>query len=165
MIARCGIGADRGASCWRSGGPFGLVNHEPRVGLTDAKRRAALELYAGLDVSVAETSVCVVDVDGKVIRETKVPTEPEAIIAALVATGTAAGAGWKRVGLEAGPLSQWLFGALVEAGYPAICVETRHMKAALSARINRSDRNDARGMARMMRVGLYRPMHVKTLAR
>src|SRR4051795_1994520 len=160
MFARCGIGADRGASGWRSGGPFGLVNHEPRVGLTDAKRRAALELYAGLDVSVAETSVCVVDADGKVIRETKVPTEPEAIIAALAA----AGAGWKRVGLEAGPLSQWLFSALVEAGYPAICVETRHMKAALSARINKSDRNDARGIARMMRVGLYRPVHVKTLA-
>src|SRR3954470_24596344 len=87
MIARCGIGADRGASCWRSGGPFGLVNHEPRVGLTDAKRRAALELYAGLDVSVAETSVCVVDADSEVIRETKVPTEPEAIIAALAAAG------------------------------------------------------------------------------
>jgi transposase len=119
-----------------------------------------LELYAGLDVSVAETSVCVVDADGEVIRETKVPTEPEAIIAALAATG----AGWKRIGLEAGPLSQWLFSALVEAGYPAICVETRHMKAALSARINKSDRNDARGIARMMRVGLYRPVHVKTLA-
>jgi transposase len=64
-----------------------------------------LELYAGLEVSVAETSLCVVDADGEVIRETKVPTEPEAIIAALAA----AGAGWKRVGLEAGPLSQWLF--------------------------------------------------------
>jgi transposase len=123
-----------------------------------------LELCAGLDVSVAETSVCVVDADGKVIRETKVPTEPEAIIAALAATGTAAGAGWKRVGLEAGPLSQWLFSALVEAGYPAICVETRHMRAALSAQINKSDRNDARGIAQMMRVGLYRPVHVKTLA-
>jgi transposase len=130
------------------------------VGLTDAKRRAALELYAGLDVSAAETSVCVVDADGKVIRETKVPTEPEAIIAALAA----AGASWKRIGLEAGPLSQWLFSALVEAGYPAICVETRHMKAALSARINKSDRNDARGIAQMMRVGLYRPVHVKALA-
>src|SRR3954470_24220844 len=137
-----------------------MVSHEPRVGLTDAKRRAALELYAGLDVSGAETSVCVVDADGEVIRETKVPTEPEAIIAALAA----AGAGWKRIGLEAGPLSQWLFSALVEAGYPAICVETRHMKAALSAQINKSDRNDARGIAQMMRVGLYRPVHVKTLA-
>ena len=89
-----------------------------------------MELCAGLDVSVAETSLCVVDADGKVIRETKMPTEPEAIIAALVAACTT-GASWKRIGLEAGPLSQWLFSALVEAGYPAICVETRHMKAAL----------------------------------
>jgi transposase len=119
-----------------------------------------MELCAGLDVSVAETSLCVVDTDGKVIRETKVSTEPEAIIAALAA----AGARWKRIGLEAGPLSQWLFSALVEAGYPAICVETRHMRAALSAQLNKSDRNDARGIAQMMRVGLYRPVHVKTLA-
>ena len=68
------------------------------------------------------------------------------------------------LGLEAGPLSQWLYSALAEAGLPVICVETRHMKAALSAQINKSDRNDARGIAQMMRVGLYRPVHVKTLA-
>jgi transposase len=65
--------------------------------------------------------------------------------------------------LEAGPLSQWLFSALAEAGLPAICVETRHMRAALKAQINKTDRNDARGIARMMRAGLYRPVHVKTL--
>ena len=70
----------------------------------------------------------------------------------------------ERIGLEAGPLSQWLYSALAEAGLPVICVETRHMKAALSAQINKSDRNDARGIAQMMRVGLYRPVHVKTLA-
>jgi transposase len=68
----------------------------------------------------------------------------------------------ERIGLEAGPLSQWLYSALAEAGLPVICVETRHMKAALSAQINKS--NDARGIAQMMRVGLYRPTHVKTLA-
>ena len=71
---------------------------------------------------------------------------------------------FKRIGLEAGPLSQWLYGALAEAGLPVICVETRHMRAALSAQINKSDRNDARGIAQMMRVGLYRPVHIKTLA-
>jgi transposase len=70
----------------------------------------------------------------------------------------------ERIGLEAGPLFQWLYGALAEVGLPVICVETRHMKAALSAQINKSDRNDARGIAQMMRVGLYRPVHVKTLA-
>ena len=70
---------------------------------------------------------------------------------------------FKRIGLEAGPLSQWLFSALAEAGLPVICVETRHMRAVLKAQINKTDRNDARGMAQMMRVGLYRPVHVKTL--
>jgi transposase len=65
--------------------------------------------------------------------------------------------------LEAGPLSQWLFSALAEAGLPVICVETRHMRAVLQAQINKTDRNDARGMAQMMRAGLYRPVHVKTL--
>jgi len=69
----------------------------------------------------------------------------------------------KRIGLEAGPLSQWLFSALAEAGLPVICVETRHMKAMLKAQINKTDRNDARGIAQMMRAGLYRPVHVKTL--
>ena len=70
---------------------------------------------------------------------------------------------FKRIGLEAGPLSQWLFSALAEAGLPVICVETRHMRAVLKAQINKTDRNDARGIAQMMRVGLYRPVHVKTL--
>jgi transposase len=65
--------------------------------------------------------------------------------------------------LEAGPLSQWLFSALAEAGLPMICVETRHMKAVLKAQINKTDRNDARGIAQMMRAGLFRPVHVKTL--
>src|SRR5262249_1658169 len=63
----------------------------------------------------------------------------------------------------AGPLSQWLYSVLAEAGLPVICVETRHMRAALRAQINKTDRNDARGLAQMMRVGLYRPVHVKTL--
>jgi transposase len=68
-----------------------------------------------------------------------------------------------RVGLEAGPLSQWLFSGLAEAGLPVICIETRHTKAFLKAQVNKSDRNDARGIAQMMRVKLFRPVHVKTL--
>ena len=119
-----------------------------------------MEHYAGLDVSIKETSVCVVDGTGRVVREVKVPTEPEAILAVLSDEDF----NIKRIGLEAGPLSQWLYGELAEAGLPMICVETRHMRAALSAQINKSDRNDARGIAHMMRVGLYRPVHVKTLA-
>ena len=70
---------------------------------------------------------------------------------------------FKRIGLEAGPLSQWLYSALGEAGLPVICVETRHMRAVLQTQINKTDRNDARGIAQMMRAGLYRPVHVKTL--
>ena len=119
-----------------------------------------MQHYVGLDVSVKETSVCIVDKAGKVIREVRVATEPVAIFAVLTEEPLAI----ERIGLEAGPLSQWLYSALAEAGLPVICVETRHMKAALSAQIKKSDRNDARGIAQMMRVGLYRPVHVKTLA-
>ena len=116
-----------------------------------------MQHYVGLDVSVKETSVCIIDKAGKVIREVKVATEPAAIIAVVTEEALAI----ERIGLEAGPLSQWLYSALAEAGLPVICVETRHMKAALSAQINKSDRNDARGIAQMMRVGLYRPVHVR----
>jgi transposase len=118
-----------------------------------------MDHFAGLDVSVKETSVCVVDDTGGIVRELKVPSEPEARLAVL----TNAVYHFKRIGLEAGPLSQWLFSALAEAGLPVICVETRHMRAVLQAQINTTDRNDARGIAQMMRVGLYRPVYVKTL--
>jgi transposase len=115
--------------------------------------------FAGLDVSVKETSVCIVEDTDRIVREVKLASEPEALLAVL---GNPA-YHFKRIGLEAGPLSQWLFSALAEAGLPVICVETRHMRAALKAQINKTDRNDARGIAQMMRAGLYRPVHVKTL--
>src|SRR5436853_2071605 len=118
-----------------------------------------MEHFAGLDVSVKETSVCIVDDTGKIVREVKVTSEPDALLGVL----TNPAYRFKRIGLEAGPLSQWLFSALAEAGLPVICVETRHMRSALKAQINKTDRNDARGIAQMMRVGLYRPVHVKTL--
>jgi transposase len=117
--------------------------------------------FAGLDVSVSETSVCVVDDAGKVLAERKVATEPEDIIALLGAISGEYG----RIGLEAGPLSQWLVNGLAEAGLPVVCVETRHMKALVQTqKVNKSDRNDARGIAQMMRVGLFKPVHVKTVA-
>jgi transposase len=118
-----------------------------------------MDYFAGLDVSVKETSVCIVDDSGKIVRETKVASEPDALLAVLKNPAYR----FKRIGLEAGPLSQWLFSALAEAGLAVICVETRHMRAALKAQINKTDRNDARGIAQMMRAGLYRPVHVKTL--
>ena len=115
--------------------------------------------YAGLDVSVKETSLCIVDETGRICREAKLVSHPDDLLAALNDPI------WRfdRIGLEAGPLSQWLFSGLAEAGLPVICIETRHAKAFLKAQVNKSDRNDARGIAQMMRVGLFRPVHVKTL--
>lgn len=115
--------------------------------------------YAGLDVSVKETTICVVDEDGQICREMKVTSHPEDLALALSGIGVRI----ERIGLEAGPLSQWLFEGLARAGLPVICIETRHTKAFLKAQVNKTDRNDARGIAQMMRVNLYRPVHVKTL--
>jgi transposase len=128
-------------------------------GLKHQKEKRSMDHFAGLDVSVKDTSVCIVDDTGRIVREVKVASEPEALLAALKNPAYH----FKRIGLEAGPLSQWLFSALAEANLPVICVETRHMRAVLKAQINKTDRNDARGIAQMMRVGLYRPVHVKTL--
>ena len=90
------------------------------------------------------------DDTGRIVREVKVASEPEALLSVLKNPAYR----FKRIGLEAGPLSQWLFSALAEAGLPVICVETRHMQAVLKAQINKTDRNDARGIAQMMRVRL-----------
>jgi transposase len=128
-------------------------------GLKHQKEKRSMTYFAGLDVSVKETRVCIVDDAGKIVREVRVASEPEALLQVLTNTIYR----FKRVGLEAGPLSQWLYSVLAEAGLPVICVETRHMRAMLKAQINKTDRNDARGIAQMMRVGLYRPVHVKTL--
>ena len=88
--------------------------------------------FAGLDVSVKVTSVCIVDDTGKIVREVKVASEPDALLAVL----TDPAYHFKRIGLGAGPLSQWLFSALVEAELPVVCVETRHIQAVLKAQIN-----------------------------
>ena len=95
-----------------------------------------MDHFAGLDVSVKETSVCIVDDMGKIVREVRVASEPEALLPVLTNHAYC----FKRIGLEAGPLSQWLFSALAEVGLPVICVETRHMRAVLKAQINKTDR-------------------------
>ena len=118
-----------------------------------------MDHFAGLDVSVKETSVCILDDAGKIVKEVKVASEPRALLKVLGNPSYR----FKQIGLEAGPLSQWLFSALAEAELPVICVETRHMQAMLKAQINKTDRNDARGIAQMMRVGVFRPVHVKTV--
>ena len=118
-----------------------------------------MEHYAAIDVSLEWSSVCVVDADGEIVREAKVRSERETLVAFFAASGLR----FVRIGLEAGPLSQWLHAGLVEAGLPALLIETRHVKAALQAMTVKTDRNDARGMAQLMRMGWFRPVHVKTL--
>jgi transposase len=117
-----------------------------------------VEHYAGLDVSLELTSVCIVDTRGGIVCETKVPSEPEALIRFLCAQELAIG----RVGLEAGPLSQWLHAGLTAAGFETVLLETRHVKAALSAMTVKTDRRDARGIAQLLRLGWYRPVHAKS---
>jgi len=109
-------------------------------------------------VSLEQTSVCVVDTQGQVLREVKVASEPEALIHFLECQDLEIA----RVGLEAGPLSQWLHAGLVTAGYEAVLLETRHVKAALSAMTVKTDRRDARGIAQLLRLGWYRPVHAKS---
>jgi transposase len=138
---------------------WGKKNPRTAASTKLAGRSSRMDYFAGLDVSVKDTSVCIVDDAGRIVREVKVASEPAALLAVLRSPSYR----FKRIGLEAGPLSQWLFSALAETGLPVICVETRHMRAVLKAQINKTDRNDDRGIAQMMRVGLYRPVHVKTL--
>ncbi len=107
-----------------------------------------MDHFGGLDVSVKETSICIVDDTGRIVKEVKVASEPAALLKVLGHPAYR----FKRIGLEAGPLSQWLFSALAEAELPVICVETRHMQAVRKAQINKTDRNDARGIAQMIRV-------------
>src|SRR2546422_1117838 len=118
-----------------------------------------MDHFAGLDVSVKETSICIVDDAGRIVRETKVASEPDALLQVLKHPAYH----FKRIGLEAGPLSQWLFSALAEATLPVICVETRHMRAVLKAQINKTDRNDARGIVFFNGAGLYRTLHVNPI--
>jgi transposase len=117
-----------------------------------------MEFYAGLDVSLEATSVCVVNGEGTVVREAKLPSDSDAIELFLSEWGVRL----KRVGLEAFSFSAWLFAALDEKGLPVVCVETRHAKAAMSAMLNKTDRNDARGLAQLMRTGWFRAVHVKS---
>jgi transposase len=119
-----------------------------------------MDHYAGIDVSLECSSVCIVDASGKIIREGKVASEPEAL------TGWLEGSGLDlaRVGLEAGPLSQWLYVAMRDAGLSVELLETRHVRDAFKSMPVKSDRNDARGIAQLMRLGWFRPVHCKSMA-
>ena len=118
-----------------------------------------MEHYAGIDVSLERSSVCVVDATGRIVREAKVLSEPEALI------GWFSGLGFEvvRIGLEAGPLSQWLYAAMRQAGLSVELLETRHVRDAFKAMPVKTDRKDARGIAQLMRLGWFRRVHCKSL--
>jgi transposase len=120
-----------------------------------------MDHYAGIDVSLECSSVCVVDATGKIVREAKVASEPQALI------GWFGLLGWlslARVGLEAGPQSQWLYAGMRAGGLAVELLETRHVRDALKAMPVKTDRNDARGIAQLMRLGWFRPVHCKSMA-
>jgi transposase len=117
-----------------------------------------MKYYAGLDVSLEETAICVVDETGRLVKETRAASEPQAMIAALSGIGLPL----ERIGLEACSLAAWLHDDLRDAGLPAICIETRQANAAMKTMPNKTDRNDARALAQIMRTGWYRQVHVKT---
>ena len=119
-----------------------------------------MEHYAGVDVSLESSSVCVMDAAGRVVREGKVASEPEALIAWLRQSGV----DFARIGLEAGPLSQWLHASLRAAGFAVELLETRHVRTAFKTMPVKTDRKDARGIAQLLRLGWFRPVHCKSMA-
>jgi transposase len=118
-----------------------------------------MEHYAGIDVSLESASVCVVDGTGRIVREAKLASEPEALIGWFRSLDFAVA----RIGLEAGPLSQWLYAAMARSGLAVELLETRHVRDAFKAMPVKTDRNDARGIAQLMRLGWFRPVHCKSL--
>src|SRR5499433_1238705 len=121
--------------------------------------RTAVEHYAGIDVSLELSSVCVVDGRGKIVKEAKVASEPEALVCFFKDLGVPV----NRIGLEAGPLSQWLHAGLTQAGFQTVLLETRHVKAALSAMTVKTDRKDACGLAQLLRMGWFQQVHAKSI--
>ena len=115
--------------------------------------------YLGNAGSLDSASVCIVDAQGKIVKEAKVASEPEALIAWFASHEVP----MARIGLEAGPLSQWLFAGMKAAGLAVERLETRHVRDAFKAMPVKTDRKDARGIAQLMRLGWFRPVHCKLL--
>lgn len=117
-----------------------------------------MKYFAGLDVSLEETAICVIDEGGRIVREIRAASDPQAISDALRTSDLPL----ERIGLEACSLTAWLHDGLRDAGWPAICIETRAANAAMKAMPNKTDRNDARALAQIMRTGWFRQVHVKS---
>ena len=118
-----------------------------------------MEQYVGIDVSLESSSICVVDGSGRIVREAKVASEPEALIAWFEGLEIQPG----RIRLEAGPLSQWLYTGIRKAWFAIELLETRHVRDAFKAMPVKTDRKDARGIAQLMRLGWFRPVHCKSV--
>src|ERR1700759_4262612 len=138
-----------------------VMKSETESGLACSKhhRGTTMEHYAGIDVSLESASICVVDASGRIVREARVASEPEVLIGWFGGLGIAVA----RIGLEAGPLSQWLYAGMRDAGLPVELLETRHVRAAFKTMPVKTDRKDARGIAQLMRLGWFRPVHCKSL--
>jgi len=117
-----------------------------------------MKYYAGIDVSLERSSLCIVDATGKICREGDALSEPEALMAWVTAFGTEL----ELIGLEAGPLSQWLYAEMSAKGLACQLIETRHMRTAFRIMPVKTDRKDARGIAQLMRLGWFRAVHCKS---
>jgi transposase len=117
-----------------------------------------MKYFAGLDVSLEETAICVVDESGRIVKEGRAASEPQALLHALRNVGLPL----ERIGLEACSLAAWLYDGIRVEGMPAICIETRQANVAMKTMPNKTDRNDARALAQIMRTGWYRQVHVKS---
>ena len=119
-----------------------------------------MKYYAGLDVSLETTAICIVDEAGRIAAEQKVPTCPETIASWLGKHASPL----KRAGMETGPLAVWLWNELHDRGLPILCLDARHANAALKMRPNKTDRNDAAGLAQIVRTGWFKQVRIKTRA-
>ena len=117
-----------------------------------------MRCFAGLDVSLHSTAVCIIDRKGNVVREGICASDPDALAAFLKASGFS----FSRVGVEASSMAEWLYGGLAKARVPVICIEARQVSYVLKTRRNKTDKNDARGIAETMRTGLYVSVHIKS---
>jgi transposase len=117
-----------------------------------------MDCFAGLDVSTRKTAICVISNDGEVLLEIETPTEPAAISAALKPFRKRIA----KVGHETGSLAPWLHKELQRAGLPIVCLEALHTRALLAGQRNKTDRNDALGIAQILRAGWYKTAHVKS---
>ena len=119
-----------------------------------------MEIFVGLDVSLASTSVCAIGANGKAVNEAKVPSDPGSLAGHMRGLSGNIVA----VGLEAGPQSQWLHKGLSEAGFETVLMETKRVKSALKSAPVKTDRRDAEGIAQLLRMGWFQPVHCKSVA-